>query len=252
METGFKVVAPQLGSYNGGKRGAGVYQALINHIPPHRLYVEPFLGGGAVMALKRPAEASVGIDLDPGIITAWKQANASADIRRLLFLNKDGIEMLRHYHREYDSPETFVYCDPPFLGDTRRSTRAVYSNEMQDHAAHESLLKSLLAFRRANIMISTYPNALYERVLTNWDRWDMQVMTRKGPSTQHVYQNYPLDAPLHDYSFAGRDYRERERIKRKVRRLTAALEGLPIRERGAILQAVTDTVTPTLQLPPRP
>jgi hypothetical protein len=33
-------------TYPGGKGGAGVYQMIINQIPPHRVYIEPFLGGG--------------------------------------------------------------------------------------------------------------------------------------------------------------------------------------------------------------
>lgn len=32
-------------SYPGGKSGAGVYQAIINQLPPHSTYVELFLGG---------------------------------------------------------------------------------------------------------------------------------------------------------------------------------------------------------------
>lgn len=33
-------------TYKGGKAGAGVYQQIINQIPPHDVYIEPFLGGG--------------------------------------------------------------------------------------------------------------------------------------------------------------------------------------------------------------
>jgi DNA adenine methylase len=32
--------------YPGGKSGAGVYQTIINLMPPHTVYIEPFLGGG--------------------------------------------------------------------------------------------------------------------------------------------------------------------------------------------------------------
>jgi hypothetical protein len=34
-------------SYPGGKNGLGVYQAIINRMPPHQVYIEPFLGLGA-------------------------------------------------------------------------------------------------------------------------------------------------------------------------------------------------------------
>ena len=36
-------------AYPGGKNGAGVYQTLINLIPPHDTYIETYLGGGAIM-----------------------------------------------------------------------------------------------------------------------------------------------------------------------------------------------------------
>jgi DNA adenine methylase len=50
--------------YPGGKGGAGVYQTIINGMPRHEVYVEPFLGGGAVMAAKRPACLNIGVDLN--------------------------------------------------------------------------------------------------------------------------------------------------------------------------------------------
>jgi hypothetical protein len=59
--------------YPGGKGGAGVYQTIINQMPWHETYLEPFLGGGAIMALKRPARWNIGIDLDA---EAVKQARA--------------------------------------------------------------------------------------------------------------------------------------------------------------------------------
>src|SRR4051812_1634408 len=62
-------------TYPGGKSGSGVYQALINLIPPHSVYVEPFLGGGAVMRCKLPARLSIGIDLDPDVIAGWSTSS---------------------------------------------------------------------------------------------------------------------------------------------------------------------------------
>jgi len=37
-----------MASYPGGKNGQGVYQRIISLIPPHDVYVEPFVGGEQV------------------------------------------------------------------------------------------------------------------------------------------------------------------------------------------------------------
>ena len=58
-------------SYPGGKGGAGVYQTIINLIPPHKTYIETHLGGGAIMRHKKPAAYNIGIDVDPGVIAKW-------------------------------------------------------------------------------------------------------------------------------------------------------------------------------------
>ena len=63
-------------SYPGGKNGAGVYQTIINLMPPHETYIEPFLGGGAVMRLKRPAALNIGVDIDPDVIRGWESSTA--------------------------------------------------------------------------------------------------------------------------------------------------------------------------------
>jgi site-specific DNA-adenine methylase len=61
-------------TYPGGKGGAGVYQAIINQMPPHDVYIEPFLGAGAVMRRKRPASVNLGIDIDPAVIAGFGEA----------------------------------------------------------------------------------------------------------------------------------------------------------------------------------
>jgi len=60
--------------YPGGKNGGGAYQTLINLMPPHSVYVEPFLGSGAVMRMKRPAGVNIGLDLDGDALQAARIA----------------------------------------------------------------------------------------------------------------------------------------------------------------------------------
>lgn len=61
----------KIGTYPGGKGGAGTYQAIINQQPPHAVYIEPFLGHGGVLRRKRPAAKNIGVDLDAAVIARW-------------------------------------------------------------------------------------------------------------------------------------------------------------------------------------
>lgn len=69
--------------FPGGKNGSGVYQAIINGLPAHATYIEPFLGGGAIMRLKKPAAVNIGLDLDPvAIAHTIKSMGVSSRIAR--------------------------------------------------------------------------------------------------------------------------------------------------------------------------
>ena len=66
-------------AYPGGKAGDGVYQRLISLMPPHDVYIEPFLGGGALLRRKRPARLTIGLDLDPQVIDRWQACTVIPD-----------------------------------------------------------------------------------------------------------------------------------------------------------------------------
>src|SRR5262245_12409680 len=117
-------------AWPGGKDGAGVYQRLINQIPPHDLFISPFLGDCAVMRRKLPAAASIGIDKSRSNIERWSRDRSIAGLR---LYNCCGIEWLKHrfdlYHLARATPDSataaaaseisgeglgiFVYKDPP-------------------------------------------------------------------------------------------------------------------------------------------
>ena len=58
-------------AYPGGKDGSGVWQNLINQIPPHDVWVSAFAGDCAVTRHIRPAASSVLIDRDAGVLRRW-------------------------------------------------------------------------------------------------------------------------------------------------------------------------------------
>jgi hypothetical protein len=61
-------------TYPGGKNGAGVWQQILNQMPPHSVFIEPFLGSGALMRRKRPALLNIGIDRDRRALGAAARA----------------------------------------------------------------------------------------------------------------------------------------------------------------------------------
>lgn len=57
-------------TYYGGKQGLA--DQIIQLFPPHRIYVEPFAGGAAVLFAKPPAERETLNDLDGEVMRFWR------------------------------------------------------------------------------------------------------------------------------------------------------------------------------------
>jgi DNA adenine methylase len=226
-------------TYPGGKSGSGVFQAIINQLPPHRVYIEPFLGSGAIMRLKRPAIASIGIDSDADVINQTTAVFQGIPYARLII--GDGIKFLKEYHWQGDE---LVYCDPPYLLETRRSHRSIYRHEMFTIVEHRRLL-SLLKTIPAAIAISGYKSELYIQELSTWRSISFQTTTRGGHlATEWLWMNYPASLQLHDYRYLGTNFRERERIKRKQKRWLSRLKSMPDLERYALLSVVLQLALP--------
>lgn len=259
-------------AYPGGKNGAGVYQTIINLMPPHETYIEPFLGGGAIMRLKRPAPLNIGTDLVASAVSAMEasiaqigaaagtivagdggrrrrtpdsamrdrgSANAgSGEASSFRFECRDGIEFLRT-HRFIG--RELVYCDPPYLMETR-SGRRLYEFEMPA-IAHRRLLRVVMGLP-CMVIVSGYWSQMYAAALANWNTVTFQSMTRGGRvATEWLWFNFPAPVALHDYRYLGRGFRERERIKRKKLRWVDRLRSMPVLEKRALLAAIAEIAT---------
>ena len=219
-------------TFPGGKNGSGVYQKIINQMPPHRTYIEAFAGSGAVLRLKRPALANIAIDVDTSSTNKLKCALPGVTV-----ICDDAISVLKDY--DYKGDE-LIYADPPYLGSTRMSKRKIYNHEMMSDDDHLDLL-AVLKSLPCMVMISGYWSELYARELKGWRSISYQTMTRGGfPATEWLWMNYPEPFELHDYSFLGENFRERERIKRKKARWTERLMSMPALERFAILSVIKE------------
>ena len=231
----FRVIlaAMEIHHYPGGKAGDGVYQTIINQIPPHDVYIEAFAGGGAILRKKRPARvSSIAIEIDAGPAAALSEL----EIPGLTVMIGDAISLVPACiaNSGVAAGKVFVYCDPPYLFDVRTSG-AMYVHEFGLERDHRRLL-ALIKALDCMVMISGYWSELYARELSGWRTVSFNAVVRSGEVRREwLWMNYPEPLALHDYTYLGENYRERERIKRKARRWRERFRGLDRLERRAIL-----------------
>lgn len=220
--------------YLGSKGGDGTYQAIIACMPPHDTYIEPFLGSGAIMAAKPPALRNIGADLNPeALLLAHDRIFADGHRSGYELKNCDAFHLLENF--DYASAgRVLVYCDPPYLHSTRTS-RHRYRNELELDD-HKALLYRLLMVPAA-VILSGYPDPLYDSILEGWRTIEFQAMTRGGPRTEKLWMNFPAGA-VHWHLFAGKDYNDRWRISKLARRIARNYRKRPPAERLAILSAM--------------
>lgn len=225
-------------TYPGGKASDGVFQQIINQIPPHRVYIEPFLGGGAVLLHKRPAIVSIAIDSDSHVVKNFQDLIAeNGDAAGTIVKNGDAISFLRSYKFKGDE---FVYCDPPYLMSTRSSKRKLYRVEFGGDEEHKQLL-FLLKSLPCMVAISGYWSELYADELKNWRSINYRTVKHSGEVvTEYLWMNYPEPKELHDYSHLGQNFRQRERIKRIKTRWLARLARMEPLERYAMLSTIAE------------
>jgi site-specific DNA-adenine methylase len=211
--------------YFGSKATSGLCQAIIALMPPHDTYIETHLGGGAIMKRKPPALNNIGIDLDPRPLAAFEcdypvqRVNACAH-RFLAECAYQGSEL--------------IYSDPPYLHRTRSSGRRYrFDYEEHDHIELLELLKTL----PCNILLSGYPSALYEERLGGWRSLELQVMNQGGVRTEKLWFNFTVDR-LHWARYAGKNFTDRQRIKRKASNWGRRYQALARAERLAVLAAM--------------
>lgn len=213
-------------TYFGGKNLNGVYQTLINQIPPHRVYIELYMGSGAILNKKRLAEKNIGVDLDGSVLRGVNLSNVE-------YYCEDALEFLNMYSFRGDE---FVYADPPYLHSSRKSkNRYRYECDENHHIKLLHILKSL----PCNVMISGYLTKLYETQLFDWRAIQYKTRDRSGAMlAEYAWMNYSEPQQLHDYSYLGSDFRERERIKRKHHRLKKKIQNLPEKEKLYLINEV--------------
>lgn len=102
----------------------------------------------------------------PGDVNAWKTSidllpKIAQRLKNVFIFNKSAIGLIK----AFNYPKIILYCDPPYVPDSRVSPEA-YEYEMSTDD-HISLSEELNNFT-GKVVLSGYPSTLYRRLYKNW------------------------------------------------------------------------------------
>ena len=100
--------------------------------------------------------------------------------------NIDAMELIKRY----DSKDTLIYCDPPYLPELRKKN--IYAQEMSLEN-HIKLLE-LLKRSKSKIVLSGYDSELYNDMLSNWFTAEKETTVQMGlHRTEKLWMNFIPD-----------------------------------------------------------
>lgn len=216
-------------TYTGGKGRA--FRPIISMMPPHKVYIETHLGSGAVMRHKRPADRNIGIDLDPRPLQSFVEPKAT----KIELVNADACDFLLRFSFEGDE---LIYADPPYWPATRRR-KECYKHDYTI-GDHKRLLNVLVSVP-CRVMLSGYRSKYYDERLSEWERRDFQAVSQIGLVEESVWMNFEPGSDLHDYTFLGSNFREREALNRRRMTQLGKMKSLSKLERRAVLSDLAKT-----------
>jgi DNA adenine methylase len=142
----------------------------------HKLILRSFLGRGSDAATRT---CRVGFStllseeraLPAAAFSKWPEAIATFTdrLRGVVIENRPAVDVIRMF----DTPNTLIYADPPYLTKTRssmvgRGAGHGYKHEMDDEQHVE--LATVLRSAKGMVLLSAYPSDLYEELYLDWDR----------------------------------------------------------------------------------
>ncbi len=219
-------------NYPGGKNQDGVYQRIINLIPPHRIWVECCAGSAAITKRIRPTEESYCIEMDLCQVHMLEK-----DLPEHVILSQgDFMELLSLDDLASDS--YFLFIDPPYMIETRTSKAPIYKHEwnMQDHIAFLLWIKEV----KCPVLITHPICELYLEVIGHWYKVQYEYMSHAGKRSDCIWMNYPHPIQLHDYSYLGTDRTERQQINRLENRWINRFNKLSPKVKGKIMASLQE------------
>lgn len=94
----------------------------------------------------------------------------------------------------YDRPDALIYLDPPYLASTRSSGK-LYRHEMSDDQHRDLLARARES--AAMVIVSGYPSAVYDELLSDWVRVETDAYADGGvPRSEVLWINPAAAAAL--------------------------------------------------------
>lgn len=137
-----------------------------------------------------PSRSSIGM---PAYLRAYldRMLEVTTRLRQVSLECRPALEVIAAYgqHRQ-----VLLYCDPPYLGETRA---VGYRHEMTSEDLHRELAAGLHLCRSA-VVLSGYPSDLYDELYHGWDRVEIPAGTGQAaggyePRTEVLWSNRPLN-----------------------------------------------------------
>lgn len=101
-------------------------------------------------------------------------------LKRVVILNDDAVKVIR----AQDGEKTLFYLDPPYVHSVRATT-GNYKYEMTEDD-HRGLLDMIVQCK-GKVMLSGYPNPVYEKELRGWNRHDFAIDNKaSGAKTKRL------------------------------------------------------------------
>ena len=115
---------------------------------------------------------------------------AAARLKEVQIEQRPAIEVIRRFN----NPKCLIYCDPPYLLETRNSSKQ-YNFEMSNKD-HEDLLNTVLE-SKSKIIISGYESDLYNDALKGWRKKTGFSLTQSMRKAKEVlWMNYDCEKQL--------------------------------------------------------
>jgi len=228
-------VKSPLNNYVGSKGGDGVFQRILNKIPDVEHMVFPFIGSGQIfIRIDHSRVNTIEINDCAGeVVDAW----GNHDLPRNVLLSEEDFRSF--ILRDATPTKIFIYLDPPYLLSTRNNVK-YYKHELTDQD-HEELIQQIID-TKAMVLLSHPRCPMYERLLAHGFRIEEFTYRTRGATKQDaIWFNYnPEEFTLNTYKYHGKDFTDRQRIKRQSINIYEKLNRLDLHTRDNIIRSTIE------------